>query len=174
MWNHYGDLRVNEEPVLTEMGESVYVAPGASVALELSSGEDGKAAAYVVGNKFLLDASGVENVFTSSWAGPTVKLNRLQDAVDGIGTSLVGDDPAICNGTSLSRDFLFGSRFGMDPPVVTVANCAEGSDASSNFVWSHFHPYGAVYLPFSGEICFVSDKELCAMPGTARWPVDSK
>jgi len=36
-------------------------------------------------------------------------------------------------------------------------------------VWSHFHPFGALYIPLSGEICFASKDVICVGPGTARW-----
>lgn len=64
---------------------------------------------------------------------------------------------------------VFGSRTGVDPPGVAVLNCAPGSEPATNFVWSHFHPFGALYLPLSGEICFATNEVVCAGPGVARW-----
>merc|ERR1711988_895863 len=66
-------------------------------------------------------------------------------------------------------DFVFGSRTHVDPPSVVVLNCAPSSSPEGNFVWSHFHPFGALYIPFSGEICFSTKDVVCVAPGTARW-----
>merc|ERR1712070_434341 len=50
-----------------------------------------------------------------------------------------------------------------------VVNCAPSSMPTENFVWSHFHPSGALYMPLSGEICFATKGTICVGPGTARW-----
>lgn len=66
----------------------------------------------------------------------------------------------------------------VEPPSIAVLNCApEGSEVPiygnqsdfTSYVWYHAHPQGAVYLPYSGSICFQTDDLLCVEPGTARW-----
>lgn len=38
-----------------------------------------------------------------------------------------------------------------------------------SFVYYHTHPFGAVYFPYSGRICFWTDSKLCVGLGEARW-----
>lgn len=161
IWVHNGKVALNGQ-LLSHMGESFWVALGASADLEVEG------TAYVAGAKFELDTS-KSTVFTSSYAGPTFRNYSLADAKANRGQSKLQADPHICNGSSPSMDFVFGSRTHVDPPSVAVLNCAPSSNPEENFVWSHFHPYGALYLPMSGEICFSTDKVVCASPGTARW-----
>merc|ERR1711972_78257 len=94
---------------------------------------------------------------------------ELSDALAKRKNSSLGHDHHIVNGSSASMDFIFGSITTVDPPSVVVMNCAKGSTPETNFVWSHFHPFGATYLPFSGRICYASHKVVCSEPGTPRW-----
>jgi hypothetical protein len=144
------------------LGESFWAAAGAHVDLAIAG------SAYIVGAKFRLEHS-PEAVFTSSWLAPKSRSYDLADAAAGRNKAMLGHDEHICNGSSPSMDFVFGSTSGVDPPSVVVMNCAAGSAPESNFVWSHFHPFGAVYLPLSGHICFATDTVTCVEPGTARW-----
>jgi len=146
------------------MGESFWVAVGAHADLEIAGN------AYIAGAKFELDPSLREDEFTSAFSGPKFRPYSLADAVANRHNASLQHDPHICNGSSPSKDFVFGSRYGhVDPPSVTVLNCAPSSTPEGNFVWSHFHPFGALYLPLSGEICFATKDVVCASPGIARW-----
>jgi hypothetical protein len=162
VWLHYGQLSLNDQK-LSYMGESFWVASGAHADVEVAG------SAYIVGAKFELDASAEPNTFTHSFAGPQFRDYSYADAMMGEGPSRLSHDPHICNGSSPSKDFIFGSQTLVDPPSVSVLNCAPASGPEGNFVWSHFHPFGAVYLPFSGEICFATSDVVCVGPGTARW-----
>ena len=66
----------------------------------------------------------------------------------------------------------------VEPPSIAVLNCApEGLEVPlygknspfTSFVWYHAHPQGAVYLPYSGSICFQTDSLACIEPGEPRW-----
>lgn len=162
IWVHDGRVALNGQ-VLSQMGESFWVALGATADLEV------KGTAYVAGSKFELDTSEDGIVFTSSYVGPKFRNYSYVDAKANRSNSKLVADIHICNGSSPSMDFVFGSHTQVDPPSVSVLNCAPASNPEGNFVWSHFHPYGALYLPFSGEICFATNDVVCAGPGTARW-----
>jgi len=161
VWLHKGSLSVNGK-THRRLGESFWVANGALSEIRVAG------SAYIVGGKFRLGA-GEEAVFTSSFLGPKVRSYDLDDAVASQNEAFLGHDDHICNGTSPSMDFVFGSQTTVDPASVVVLNCADGSSPESNFVWSHFHPFGAVYLPFSGNICYDTAETVCTSPGTARW-----
>jgi len=45
-------------------------------------------------------------------------------------------------------DFVYASRTRVDPPAVTVLAC----NKSGSWVNNHFHPWGATYIPLSGEV----------------------
>jgi hypothetical protein len=163
VWVHQGKLTMNDE-VLENMGESFWVALGAHADLEIAG------TAYIAGAKFELDPSLSEDEFTSAFIGPKFRSYSFADAVAKRRNANLHPDPHICNGSSPSMDFVFGSLRGhVDPPSVAVVNCAPSSTPEGNFVWSHFHPFGALYLPLSGEICFATKDVVCATPGVARW-----
>lgn len=145
------------------MGESFWVALGAHAELEV------KGSAYVAGAKFELDSSAQAATFTSAFLGPRFRNYSYADAVSNRANAKLQHDDHICNGSSPSKDFVFGSQTQVDPPGVAVLNCAPSSNPWGNFVWSHFHAFGALYIPFSGEICFATTDVVCAKPGTARW-----
>jgi len=162
IWLHVGMLTLNGE-MLAHPGESVWIASGAIAHLEIAG------AAYIAGAKFELDASAHSAVFTSAYAGVQSRSYAYDDAVNFRRNSSLQHDDHIMNGSSPSKDFVFLSRTGVDPPSVAVLNCGAGSSPQTNFVWSHFHPFGALYLPLSGDICFATDDVVCASPGQARW-----
>jgi hypothetical protein len=162
VWLHYGTLHLNGQ-TLSHMGESFWIAPGAAADLEVAG------SAYVAGSKFELMPIADSVVFTSSYTGSRFRNYSYADAVAKRNSALLQHDDHICNGSSPSMDFVFGSQTKVDPPGVAVLNCAPASNPHENFVWSHFHPFGALYMPFSGEICFATTEVLCARPGVARW-----
>lgn len=162
VWLHHGKLSFNGQAV-SHMGESFWVAPGAHADLEVTG------AAYVAGAKFELDASAEQSTFTSAFVGPKFRNFTYADALANRSNAHLQHDDHICNGSSPSKDFVFGSQTRVDPPGVAVLNCAPSSNPDGNFVWSHFHPFGALYIPFSGEICFAAKEVKCIQPGTARW-----
>ena len=44
---------------------------------------------------------------------------------------------------------------------VSVGSKHHGKGSTGSYVWFHFHPQGAVYLPYTGRICFETSKSLC-------------
>lgn len=162
VWLHHGHLSVQGQR-LSNMGESFWIASGVYADIAVTG------SAYVAGAKFILDESAKPVTYTSAFVGPQYRNYSYADALAKRGQSLLQHDDHICNGSSPSMDFVFGSHSGVDPPVVSVLNCAPDSTPEKNFVWSHFHPFGALYMPFSGEICFATKEVLCVQPGTARW-----
>merc|ERR1719487_2301933 len=60
VWLHHGQLSLNGQ-VVSQMGESFWVAPGARADLEVLG------SAYVAGAKFELDASAESSTFTSAF-----------------------------------------------------------------------------------------------------------
>lgn len=161
VWLHYGVVTLNGETI-EFTGESFWIAAGAFANLEIAG------SAYIAGAKFALERT-PRAVFTSAFMGPQTRNYRYADAVESNANASLQHDGHICNGSSPSKDFVFGSRTGVDPPSVAVLNCAAGSSPETNFVWSHFHPFGALYMPLSGEICFATKDVVCVGPGTARW-----
>lgn len=163
IWLHQpGQLSMNGE-VLSHMGESFWLGRGAQATIKIEG------TAYVAGAKFELDPSAAEATSTSAFVGPRFRRYAYADAVANTNAASLQHDPHICNGSSPSKDFVFGSQTHVDPPSVSVLNCAPSSNPAGNFVWSHFHPFGALYIPLSGEICFASKDVICVGPGTARW-----
>jgi len=162
VWVHYGQISLDGS-VRSRMGESFWIASGARVSLNITG------SAYVAGARFELDSSAEEAIFTASFMGPKHRHYSLMEAALFQKNSSLQHDPHICNGSSPSMDFVFGSHTLVDPASVVVMNCAPASTPQENFVWSHFHPSGALYMPFSGEICFATTKVRCVGPGTARW-----
>jgi hypothetical protein len=161
-WLVEGELTFNGEAKRL-IGSSFWASEGAFVDLTV------RGMVFVIGAPLLLDDSIQEYVFTSSYSAPKTRSYDLEDARAHRSNAALMHDHHINNGTSNSMDFIFGSPDGVTPPVVTVLNCANGSEPATNFVWSHFHPFGAVYVPFSGNICFSSDKTRCSEPGEIRW-----
>lgn len=105
--------------------------------------------------------------FTSSYSAPKY---RLYDAADAIANRLNASfvhDPHQRDGDEDSNclDFVYASRTRVDPPAVTVLAC----NTSGSWVSNHFHPWGATYIPLSGDACFNTDKQHCIGPGAARW-----
>jgi hypothetical protein len=162
VWLVEGELTFNGEKARM-MGSSFWANEGAFVNMSVEG------MAWVLGAPFALDENAQPNVFTASYDAPQTRKYDLHQAKLGLEHSSLHHDEHIMNGSSPSMDFAFGSRSGVDPPVVTVLNCANGSTPETNFVWSHFHPFGAVYIPMSGETCFSTDETICASPGEARW-----
>jgi hypothetical protein len=162
IWLSEGELAFNGEKVII-MGSSFWANDGALVNISITG------TAWIVGAPFLLESASSENIFTASYAAPKARKYDMLDAKHGVGSASLSPDHHIMNGSSPSMDFVFGSRSNVDPPVVTVLNCANGSTPETNFVWSHFHPFGALYIPMSGSVCFSTDQTICAVPGEARW-----
>lgn len=162
IWLAEGQLTFNGETKHL-IGSSFWAMEGAYVSLQVNG------TAWILGNPFVLDATAKPYTFVDSYNAMRTRSYDLEEAKAGLKKGTLGHDEHICNGTSPSMDFVFGSVDGLDPPSVVVLNCANGSSPEDNFVWSHFHPFGAVYLPFSGKVCFSTDEKLCVEAGEARW-----
>lgn len=160
-----GDLTVNDVE-MDLMGDSVWISQGALMNFTMSEGFT-----YVVGGPFVIDSEADEFMFSSSYGAPKFRTYMGRDAVENIdaGNGLPTNchDDHIGNGTTNARDLTYSKGLeSIDPPSVTVMNCAPVEDS---YVWYHLHPFGTVYMPFSGSICFQSSESLCITLGEARW-----
>lgn len=134
------------------MGDSYWVAAGTMAKVTIEG------FAYVVGGTWT--AAEEE---TTTFLAPRTRVYRSLDA-----TNI--HDAHIGNGSTNSRDLTFSKGVsGVDPPAVTVINCAYDDSPDLAFVWWHLHPGGAVYLPYTGRICFQANDVKCAEPGAPRW-----
>lgn len=155
-----GDLKVNDES-MDLMGDAYWVSQGAYMNFTMSRGFT-----YIVGGPFIIDPSVDEFVFTSSYNAPKYKIYHGSEAVNNPKMNL--HDSHIGNGTTNARDLAFSAdEEKVAPPSITVMNCAPTKEES--FVYYHTHPFGAVYFPYTGNICFWTDKTLCVGPNEARW-----
>jgi hypothetical protein len=156
-----GTMAANGERISMQ-GSAFWANTGAHLSLTVSGG----GAVYIMGARFQLDPRKPEAVFTSNYAGPKTRSYPVMDAINGSSDwAGNGHDPHINNGTANARDLIFKSKTLVDPPSIVVMNCAP----SDSYVWFHSHPTGALYLPFAGQICFVTDTTVCITPGTPRW-----
>jgi len=152
---------------VTVAGESVnltssFIWVGAGFSTEVVI----KGRAVVHGGEFkLIPGKGAQ--FTSSYDAPKYRLYDAADAINNrLNASLV-HDPHQRDGDQDSNcmDFVFASRTRVDPPAVTVLAC----NTSGSWVSDHFHPWGATYIPLSGNACFNTPDQHCIGPGAARW-----
>jgi hypothetical protein len=121
---------------------------------------------YVLGGPLRVRKDVEEFSFTSSYRAPKHRAYLGMDVVNDTERNV--HDEHIGNGTTNARDLLFSSGAEkVDPPSITVLNCAPTPKES--FVYYHTHPYGAVYLPYSCRICFWTDTKLCVALDEARW-----
>jgi len=157
------------------IGGAYWVDAGAHAEVSVSG------SVYILGSVYAL-AKIPESVFTSSRLANTTRAYDVRDAIvnggNGTNGASVGHDPHICNGTTNAKDITWSKYSVVDPPSIAVLNCApEGTEVPlygknsnfSSYVWYHSHPQGAVYMPYSGSICFQTDHLECISPGMPRW-----
>lgn len=142
------------------MGDAFWLGDGAYVDMYLNC----SSFLYVVGGDFSLAPWRARSSYvSSSFNAPRRRSYRVSDGA-------VGPDHHIANGSSTSVDIVFSKgKSNVDPPVITVVNCAYDIDPDLSFVWYHLHPAGAVYLPYTGNICYWTDEKRCSAPGAPRW-----
>ena len=155
----YGSMSVRDqdgnEHSSDIVGASMWFAAGTAIHVKITG------AFYVVGSPLAL-VRAPPSLNTSSFHG---LRSRFYDVKHG---ELV-HDPHINNGTGhIAKDILFSSLSDVDPPNIIVLNCAPSLNKTSS-VYSHSHPQGALYIPFSGKICFSTDKKRCIRSGQLRW-----
>lgn len=152
---------------LVVMGDAFWLDDGAFVDMAVEA----NTFLYVVGGQFALAPhKNASSTVSSAYRAPRKRAYLASDALAGANGGSVGPDRHIGNGSTPSLDVVFSKGpSGVDPPVITVINCAYDVDPALSYVWYHLHPAGATYLPFTGEICFWTDAERCASPGTPRW-----
>lgn len=153
----HGSMSVNNQN-LEVMGEAFWAVGLTPLTVAVSG------YAFVVGAKFEL-TDGEPAIFTSSFGGPQVRLYKTSDALAGLNGADNGHDPHINNGTTNARDLVWNSITRVEPPSILVVNCAP----DHSYVWYHSHPQGALYLVYSGQICFETDELRCSNAGEARW-----
>jgi len=159
-----GSLTANGRE-LTLQGDAYWMNEASFV--ELAIGEN--TFVYVVGAEFRLKNASYDGAHRStSFDGDvTERYYSGHDAISGADALAAnGHDGHIGNGTTSARDLVFSKNTTVDPPSVTVLNCAPQAES---YVWYHTHPAGAMYIPYAGEICFDTDVTECIVPGEARW-----
>ena len=166
----YGTANVNGA-LLNMTGSALWVAAGATISVAIAPGgsglDDDGTAIYVLGAPFDLMSRAPARM-TSSFGAPAFRAYIVQDALSGVRGANNVHDPHIGNGTTNARDLIFSAgATSVDPPNIAVLNCAPS--ANESYVWFHSHAQGAVYLPFSGRLCFATDENRCCEPGFPRW-----
>lgn len=152
-----GRLTLNNNS-LTMMGESFWSQTGSRIVGTL----DGGGVVLFVGGRLYSTHSNAssEAQFPSlSYLAPRERAYQARNA------SVVGD-VHIQGENGTAKDLLWSSESAVDPPNVVVINCY-----GTSHVRNHFHPQGAVYIPFTGTICFQSSSidTQCIEPGELRW-----
>ena len=157
----YGSMTVQRQDGSTSTskvpGSSFWVSGGTAVHAAFTG------AFYVLGAPLVL-VRAPPSLSTSSYAGLRSRYYDVEGAA-------IGHDPHINNGTGhVAKDIKFNSLTGVDPPNIVVLNCAPSvAPKKQSYVYYHSHPQGAVYVPFTGEICFSTDKTRCIKAGQMRW-----
>ena len=169
-----GSMEVNGH-TLDLIGSAYWADAGSDVRLRVNG------SVYVIGAHFAL-TKGAGAFFTSSYNASKSRAYDVWDALahggNGTNGAALHHDPHIRNGTTNAKDITWGKHSVVEPPSIAVLNCApEGLEVPlygkyspySSYVWYHSHPQGAVYLPYSGQICFQTDSLACIEPGVPRW-----
>eukprot|EP01060_Flectonema_neradi_P007315 TRINITY_DN15083_c0_g1_i1.p1 TRINITY_DN15083_c0_g1~~TRINITY_DN15083_c0_g1_i1.p1 ORF type:complete len:352 (+),score=77.73 TRINITY_DN15083_c0_g1_i1:58-1056(+) len=156
-----GSMTVNNRN-LAITGSSAWIQAGADATVEISG------FAYAVGAEYNLQA-GKPIYFTNAYGiAPVIRYYDVQDAIDNKNATIL-HDIHINNGSDDNncKDISWkASTEHTDPSSITVINCYNGK----SFVSDHYHPMGALYIPYSGSICFLVDgKDRCITKGFPRW-----
>ena len=85
-------------------------------------------------------------------------LDFMEDLADNV------HDSHINNGTANANNLVWLTKTRVDPSSILVVNCE-----AQSWVDYHIHTGGALYLSFSGSICFHTDEVRCIHSGEARW-----
>jgi hypothetical protein len=174
-----GQLEVNGN-VLTLLGSMFWVQDGGGIDLRLSA----SATLIAVGGALdIEEANGEMAVRRSAWTQPSsylAPLERAYLAEDAIANNAsaraaVVPDTAINNNGSFASgganalDLSWGSTSRVDPAHIVVLDC----EPTNSYVRLHTHPFGAVYMPLAGSICFEHPvgrfKCVYASRAEARW-----
>lgn len=158
-----GRMELNGESVVGQ-GSSYWASQGALLRLNITG------SAYIVGSQFRLSRTARPATFTSSFGSPPTRAYRVDDAFAGVHNASHVHDRHVNNGTTdpvsqSAHDLMWSSQTTVDPPSIVVLNCAPGV----SHVLAHSHPAGALYIPFTGRICFDTVDKECIAAGYARW-----
>ena len=147
---------------LTHTSEAYWVAEG--VELDLMIHES--SFVYIVGGAFVHESKSPYEQ-TSSFMGASERSYLLDDALNNRNNASIGHDDHIDDGKTNAKDIVYLStqHDKVDPPFIAVLNWAP----KTSFVNFHTHPFGALYIPFTGTICFRTDEDRCIDAGYARW-----
>lgn len=157
-----GELHINEHK-LSDPGDSYWAIQGAFVSFNLTG------FSWIVGGDYVL--TNKEYTFSSHFLGTKTRAYLVNDAILRKNPYAKMDADIRVNNGSLNGewnhalDLHWTSISGIDPPNVMVMSCTPGTP----YVWYHTHPNGAVYIPFTGKVCFHTNKKRCIVPGEARW-----
>lgn len=160
-----GSLSANGK-TMDLMGDAYWMNENSYVELLIGSGSF----VYIVGSEFALkNDTNTTHRLSSFAADATERYYFGYDAIAGTELAAQAHDAHIGNGTTNARDLVFSKGDScVDPPSITVLNCAPESDS---YVWYHTHPAGAMYIPYTGQICFDTDVSECVSgpAGELRW-----
>eukprot|EP00656_Telonema_subtile_P058283 TRINITY_DN9831_c0_g1_i2.p1 TRINITY_DN9831_c0_g1~~TRINITY_DN9831_c0_g1_i2.p1 ORF type:complete len:344 (+),score=54.90 TRINITY_DN9831_c0_g1_i2:79-1110(+) len=158
-----GSMQLNGEHI-SGQGSSYWASQGVALSVNVSG------SVYVVGAEFALSSTVQPAVFTSSFGSVSTRAYTVQDALAGRNNASNVHDIHVNNGTTdpvsqSAHDLMWSSQSRVDPPSIVVLNCAPGV----SHVLAHSHPAGALYIPFTGRICFDTTDKECTSAGYARW-----
>jgi len=159
IWVERGSLLVGEQE-LDMIGSSAWLNTGAEVSLEVRE----QSSVWVVGAELHMREGAPPHFvnFGNGITPPAVRHYHALDFLAGLAENV--QDTHINNGTADARNLVWLSKTRVDPSSILVMNCMADS-----WVDYHIHAGGALYLSFSGNICFHTDKKRCITEGEARW-----
>ena len=160
-----GGVLVNGEN-LTALGDAYWAQDSSAIDISLSPGSHIVAVGGDFERAFDDDTRRTAaQVISGSYAGPTARSYMIKDALAGARTGRNVNDTHINEGRASARDLTWASRTGVEPAHLVVLNCQ-----NDTWVRDHVHPFGALYVPLTGRICFdVAGDARCVAPGEPRW-----
>jgi len=136
--------------LIVDMGSAVWIQEGIWIHMTL------KGSAYIVGAYYEL-VNLPQALPSASYLAPTLRAYQISEGV-------LHQDSHVNNGTAHAHDLTWSSNSTVDPPNILVMICE--TDAWVDY---HFHPQGALYIPFAGSLCFQTQETQCIKPGELRW-----
>jgi len=130
---------MNYNESIQYVGESLWIQAGVEMQLKITG------LVYVLGSKFQLTKAVKGIIPEISYNAPLYRVYRLRDAD-------IVQDGHINDGRAKAKNLLWfpDKKSRVTPSHIVVVNC----EKSMSSVGHHFHPQGAVYIPFSGKICY--------------------
>jgi len=164
LWLEAGSLTSENGRRLEVVGSSAWYNRGAI--LQLSLGENSRVWAVGAPLQALEGGKVPEHVYWFPGPGNTPPRHRFYDTLDFLdGAATNAGDRNINNGSANARNIIWKTTTRVDPSSILIVDC----EPETSWVDFHIHPYGAVYMPLAGDICFKTNKVDCITTGEARW-----